>query len=385
MTRRLPNWVAAVAFVALTSACQVAEATVPTPDTRGTALVRSSWTPVPVVAVVDTLVPTTRPTQTFAPPMPVPTASPTLVPSPTDLPITVVPTNTRRPTSTLIPTTARVVVDTAIPGPFGGDTATWTPPPPGPQFKDHYVFRRPIGEGYVNYWARNYSYGSTDSGNRPVHHGIDIPNETGTPVLAAAEGVVFYADRDNATTFGPQPDFYGNVIVLEHPLHDADGQTIYTLYGHLSKIEVQKGQRVNAGQEIGLVGSSGVALGAHIHFEVRSGNPTDYGASRNPELWIMPYFDYGVLAGRIMDLDGNLLAGVQVEVQSPEIYRFGYSYADNSVNGDLVLGENFAIPDLPSGYYYVFVKKPDSGLRFKTLTYIRPNRTNWIDIHVSMQ
>ncbi len=383
MTHRLLNLFTALTFAALTAACQVAQATAPTPDTPRTAKARASWTAVPVVAVVDSPTPTTQPTETSAPATPVPAVSPTLVPSPTLPPATTAPTNTPRPTTTLVPNGARVTVHTAIPGPFGGDTATWTPLPPGPQFTDHFVFRRPIGDEHINYWARNYSYGSTDIGKRAVHHGVDIPNVTGTPVLAAADGVVFYADSDRATIFGPQPNFYGNVIVLEHAFRDADGQTIYTLYGHLSKIEVVKGQRVKAGQEIGLVGATGVALGSHVHFEVRSGNPTDYGATRNPELWIKPYQGYGVLVGRVMDLNGNLVQGVQVEVQSPEIYRLAYSYTDNSVNGDLALGENFAIPDLPPGYYYVFVKRSDGGLRFKTLTYIRPGRSNWIDIHVT--
>ncbi len=384
MTHRYTTLLAVAAFAALTTACQVAEANLPTPDTSGTALARSSWTPVPVVAMVNSPGPTVvPPTETPAPTVLAPTASPTLVPSPTALPPTVVPTNTRRPTMTLPPTTAHVTINTAIPGPFGGDTATWTPPAPGPRLKDHYVFYRPAGEDHVNYWARNYSYGSTDGGTRPVHHGVDIPNETGTPVLAAGDGVVFFADSDKTTIFGPQPDFYGNVIVLQHALQDADGQTIYTLYGHLSKIEVNQGQKVKSGQEIGLVGSTGVAIGAHVHFEVRSAKPYDYNATRNPELWIMPYLGYGVLAGRVMDLNGNLLSGVEVEIQSPEIYRFGYSYGDETVNGDLVFGENFAIPDLPSGYYYVFVKTQDNTLRFKTLVYIRPGRTNWIDIHIS--
>jgi murein DD-endopeptidase MepM/ murein hydrolase activator NlpD len=384
MTHRFSLLITVALCAALTAACQTTQTNNPTPDKSGTVGVRSTWTPVPVVAMIDSPIPTVAPpTVTPLPATLTPAASPTLVPSPTLPPPTAVLTNTRRPTMTLSPTTANLTINTAIPGPFGGDTATWTPPAPGPRLKDHYVFYRPVGEDHVNYWARNYSYGSTDGGTRPVHHGVDIPNETGTPVLAGGDGIVFYADDDKTTTFGPQPDFYGNVIVLQHTLVDADGQIIYTLYGHLSKIEVSKAQKVRAGQEIGLVGSTGVALGAHIHFEVRSGNPYDYNATRNPELWIMSYQGYGVLAGRITDLNGHPLGGVQVEIQSPETYRFGYSYADNSVNGDLVFGENFAIPDLPSGYYYVFVKSQDGALRFKTLTYIRPGRTNWIEIHVS--
>jgi murein DD-endopeptidase MepM/ murein hydrolase activator NlpD len=394
MTLRLLNRAAIfLAALLLLAACQSVGALAPTltPDGVSTARARASWTPIPVVAIENSPIPTQTasvptalpPAATFAATATATTKA-TLVPSPTALPITAVPTNTARPTFTLAPTTARTTISTLVPGPFGGSSATWTPPASGRKFKDHYVFRRPIGDSYTNYWARNYSYGSTDGGTRPTHHGVDIPNETGTPVLAAGDGIIYYAGPDKEILFGPQPNFYGNVIVIEHPLRDADGQTIYTLYGHLSKIEVANGQLVKAGQEIGLVGAEGVAIGSHLHFEVRSGKPNDYNSTRNPELWIMPYQGYGVLAGRVLDLNGIPITGIEVEVQSPDVYRFAYSYADNTVNGDLAMGENFAVPDLPPGYYTVFVKLPSGGLKFRTLFYIYPGRTNWIDINIDL-
>src|SRR5436190_9858536 len=122
MTRRRTLALLAAAF---TAACQVAQATIPTPDTSATSLARSSWTAVPVVAGVNSPVPTwtLTPTPTL---LPTPTAtvtvtaSATLVPSPTSPPPTAVPTNTRRPTITRAPTIARTTISTAIPGPFGG-------------------------------------------------------------------------------------------------------------------------------------------------------------------------------------------------------------------------------------------------------------------------
>lgn len=321
-------------------------------------------------------------------------ATPTLVPSPEPptatlpvTPATPIPTNTRRPTVTPTPTLpstpARTRISTNVPGPFGGDLVTWTPPAPGPRFPDHYLMGRPISSAFVNYWARNYSYGSSDNGNRPVHHGIDIPNETGTPVIAAADGIVYFVGSDQTILFGPQPDFYGTLVVIEHTFRDSRGLTIYSLYGHLYKVEVRRGQPVKEGQVIGQVGSSGVALGAHLHFEVRAGDPQDYNATRNPELWIIPFQGYGVLAGRVLDLNGKPLGGLRVEAQAPATYRFGYSYVDNTVHSDPAFGENFVIPDLPSGYYNVLVKWPEGGLRFKTMVYIRAGRTNWIDIHIN--
>ncbi len=355
-----------------------------------TPTVAASTTPIRV-AIADTA--------TLLPPSPLPpTDTPTATPTATvtDLPVaavamedtsspaTPIPTNTRHPTVTLTPTPSPAVttINTNVPGPLGGDTVTWTPMPTQRVVYDHFVFQRPIGQNDVNYWARNYSYGSTDGGSRPVHHGVDFQNPSGTPILAASDGTVYYAGNDIDTVFGPQPDFYGNVIVIQHPLKDVKGDIIYTLYGHMSKVDVLKGQKVKAGQEIGLVGSAGIAIGAHLHFEVRAGKPTDYNAVLNPEVWVMPYLDYGVLTGRVMDLTGKPLPGMTVEVQSAQVYRAGYSYADDSVGGDPVFDENFAIPDLPSGYYTVFVKQSGT-LLFRTLTYIRAGHSTWINININ--
>ena len=254
--------------------------------------------------------------------------------------------------------------------------------PPRRVLNEHFVFARPISSDNVNYWARNYSFGSTDGGQRPIHHGLDFENPTGTPVLAAGSGKVFYAGNDIDLIFGPQPNFYGNVIVIEHNLRDANGRTIYTLYGHLSKIDVNKGDSVRTGDQIGEVGSAGIAIGAHLHLEVRAGTPTDYNAVLNPELWVAPFNNNGLLAGRVMDLNGHFVPGVTVEIQSQENYQYAYSYADNSVNPDPSMGENFVIPDVPTGYYTVFVKLSDT-LVFRTLAYIHPGHVNWLDININ--
>ncbi len=55
-----------------------------------------------------------------------------------------------------------------------------------------------------------------------------------------------------------------------------EGHILYTLYGHLESVSVTAGQPVNAGDVVGIVGSSGVALGSHLHFEVRQDDPHSY-------------------------------------------------------------------------------------------------------------
>lgn len=86
---------------------------------------------------------------------------------------------------------------------------------------------------------------------RAPHLGLDIAAPTGTPVAAAAGGIVRLA----------QPDFYftGGSIVLDH------GHTVMTFYIHLSRLLVRDGQEVGQGESIGLVGATGRVTGPHLH------------------------------------------------------------------------------------------------------------------------
>ncbi len=86
-----------------------------------------------------------------------------------------------------------------------------------------------------------------------VHEGVDIAVPAGTPIRAAAEGTVVFAGRQRG---------YGNTVILEH----ADGRR--TRYAHASRLNVQAGERVDRGETIGAVGSTGRSTGPHLHFEV---------------------------------------------------------------------------------------------------------------------
>jgi murein DD-endopeptidase MepM/ murein hydrolase activator NlpD len=251
------------------------------------------------------------------------------------------------------------------------------------QYQEHFIFGRPFSDDLMTTWARNYSYGSTSAGALRVHHGVDISNPPGTPVLAAADGVVFYAGADVPLVFGPQPNFYGNVVVIQHPYLDASGQAIYSLYGHLARVDVVAGQAIMAGQGLGIIGATGVAAGTHLHFEVRIGDPTSYLATRNPELWIRPYPFRGVIAGRALDAAGNPLVGVRVEAQSSAGYQFAFTYGNTEVNGDTQLNENFVIPDLPEGDYKVFIRQPELNLVAQGRASVRPGRTSWVELRAN--
>ncbi len=86
------------------------------------------------------------------------------------------------------------------------------------------------------------------------HPGLDIDGEQGDTVLAPGGGLVIKAGRQGG---------YGNMIEIDH------GNGIITRYGHLSRIDVQIGDRVTRGQELGAVGTTGRSTGPHLHFEVR--------------------------------------------------------------------------------------------------------------------
>ena len=90
------------------------------------------------------------------------------------------------------------------------------------------------------------------------HGGMDFTAKPGTPIYATGDGKVTFADY---ATNG-----YGMHVIIDH------GFDYETLYAHLSKIEVRKGQKVKRGDVIGLVGNSGLSSGPHLHYEVRKGD-----------------------------------------------------------------------------------------------------------------
>ncbi|MEV8359763.1 M23 family metallopeptidase [Microbacterium sp. NPDC076895] len=107
---------------------------------------------------------------------------------------------------------------------------------------------------------------------RPNHNGLDMLNSGGTPIFAAADGVV-RAAQDGLGG-------YGNAVVIDSVI---GGQVVTTLYAHMmwGSRTVEAGQTVSAGQMIGLMGQTGSATTTHLHFEVRVG-----GALVDPMAWL---------------------------------------------------------------------------------------------------
>jgi murein DD-endopeptidase MepM/ murein hydrolase activator NlpD len=158
-----------------------------------------------------------------------------------------------------------------------------------------FAFQRPFSSTFNTAAESSYLYGTTQFGAIPPHHGVEILNPTGTPVLAVEDGTIVVAVNDAHRVFGLWESFYGNFVVIEHHLSGID-VPIYTLYGHLSIISVE-------------IGATGGAIGSHLHFKVRE-EANLYDNTRNPALWLSPRMDengqqLGALAGKFYNLHGN--------------------------------------------------------------------------------
>jgi murein DD-endopeptidase MepM/ murein hydrolase activator NlpD len=249
---------------------------------------------------------------------------------------------------------------------------------------EHFWLERPIPAGHVNYPDRTYPYGSTAQGQREPHHGVEFFNPSGTPVIAAATGTVVVAGDDLETAYGPARYFYGNLVVVQLDQPD-NGQPVFTLYGHLQNVAVSPGQRVSTGEVLGYVGYTGVALGPHLHFEVRVGQ-NDYASTRNPELWLKPLWpDWGAIAGRVTDTEGKLVEGFPVVIRPESAnaraqYITTYAHDEYQLKGDDILQENFAIGDMPAGTYTVSVNTTTVYRQTVTVT---PGRLTWMTFVVN--
>jgi murein DD-endopeptidase MepM/ murein hydrolase activator NlpD/sugar lactone lactonase YvrE len=230
-----------------------------------------------------------------------------------------------------------------------------------PEEPRHQWFRRPIDGGEGNpYIDATYRYGSTMAGNLQQHQGVEFNNPAGTPVHAVGDGVVVFAGKAEQGA---------NTVAI---LHDRrlNGQYVFSTYFHNTELLVRAGQRVSEGDVISRVGNTGRAGNDHLHLEIHVAPTADSAAivnaaerfpayTRNPQLWIAPIPGTGIVAGRVVDSNGELVQGAQVHglVQAyPEETPFSYAetYRDRA-HGDPAYNENFAVGDIPPGDYVLGV------------------------------
>lgn len=327
------------------------------PDETPTAVMPTH--PLPTVAVTAT---------------PRPTALPAIAPPATPTPIaTATATATARPTATSTPpempdsTPTPDAVDRTCRQPYAIDyqryylaADPWPTPTPTPE--THFWLSKPLPPGSGRLLVNDlFPYGADYNGRLAMHTGVDVSEELGTPVLAAAEGVVVVAGSDENVLYGWQCNWYGHLVVIEHDFR-WHGQPVYTLYGHVLNLKVAPGQRVQRGQPIAEVGVGGAATVRHLHLEVRVGT-NEYTATRNPMLWVAPGVEQGVIAGRLVDPDGRPWQGVAIhalrQTENGLEDKVTWSYLgdpNNLAQPDEDLAENFVFSDMAPGTYQLYLE-----------------------------
>lgn len=111
-----------------------------------------------------------------------------------------------------------------------------------------------VGNLTSKFGSRSNPFGVSSTENHP---GIDISNSIGTPIKAAADGIVTYSNWESG---------YGYVVIINH------GNGYESFYGHNSILKVTEGTQVKRGDVISLMGSTGRSTGPHCHFEIRLNN-----------------------------------------------------------------------------------------------------------------
>lgn len=148
-----------------------------------------------------------------------------------------------------------------------------------------------------------------------AHRGVDVRSECGTPVVATAKGTVMFAD------WAPGA---GNNVKLRH-----DARTM-SRYAHLSRIDVSAGEKVVAGQQIGLSGATGRSTGPHLHFEIWRN-----GRTMNPLA-----FRYQHLPSRVFAHPPGLDCGPTTEAPLPDLFsKYGAQddlFSSGAGGGDYV-------------------------------------------------
>jgi len=273
----------------------------------------------------------------------------------------------------------------------GGDPAR-------PEPLRHTWVRRPIDRTDQPHIDQTYRFGSTMGGNFQPHQGVEFNNPDGTPVHAIGDGVVVLAGEAEAgaRTVAIRHDRRLDVAQPEdtgsepRTTHHAP-RFVYSVYYHNSKLLVQAGDRVRAGDVIALVGNTGRATNDHVHLEVHA-LPADSAAlvvdpavryppyNVNPELWIEPLPGTGVVAGQVWDSGGNPVPQARIYgIVKPEPRETPFSFIETygpRNHRDPVYQEHFAIGDVPPGEYVLGVEI--DGRRVYRRVQVAPGKVTWV-------
>ncbi len=272
------------------------------------------------------------------------------------------------------------VLKFTFPTPGSKAISLWRPPlsqaPLAINPMDHFYFVRPIAVDKPNWPLADYRYGGIFPGTDIVHTGIDIPSPRGTTVRAAGPGKVIHAGYGLYNSKNPDADPYGLAVSIQHDF-GYKGWHLYTIYAHMDRVDVIQGQRVESGTPLGIVGTTGRTTGPHLHFEVRVETNSFY-TTRNPELWLVPPENWGVLVGQFRNTNGSFLTRYTIHVQSIEKGQKWEvaTYGEAIVIRDEYFQENMVLSDLPAGDYKVWLDYMDEDM--STTVTIHPGTTTYL-------
>ena len=242
---------------------------------------------------------------------------------------------------------------------------------------DHFLFSRPVAADEVNWPLADYRYGYFFPDTDIVHTGIDIDARRGTPVIAAAPGKVIWTGYGLYYGSYNEDDPYGLAVTILHDFGWNNNQ-LMTVYAHMDRIDVEVGQEVETGTQLGLLGNTGLTTGPHLHFEVRLASNSFF-RTRNPELWLAPPQGWGVLVGQLRETNYTFMSYQEVyvkKVNSDQLWMVR-TYGPSSVNRDEYYQENLVLSDLPAGDYIIYFThlgknyKKDITIYPGTISYFR--------------
>ena len=247
-------------------------------------------------------------------------------------------------------------------------------------------FARPIAAEDNDRPDQTYRWGATMGGNFQPHQGIEFNNPDGTPVHAIGDGTVIYSGRaeGGALTVGIRHDTMLTVAGKRY--------FVFSVYYHNSAIVAQLGDRVKRGDLISRVGNTGRATNDHMHLEVHAA-PTDSVKpvidslnryplyATNPELWITPLPETGVIAGTVVDSAGHPIPqarvyGIEKPLPRETPFAFVETYGPRNRPHPLY-GEHFAISDVPAGVHHLFVVI--DGKRVARDVTVRAGALTWVE------
>ena len=351
-------------LIVVGSSCQQTSPTEPSTADDAVAFAADATEPLPTLVPSSTSIPS--PTSTWTPSA-TPTVPPTLTPPPTQTSTatatpTLTPTPTETPTATAVPINRQCPDPAPLRPPYTRNFLAPTPwPTPVGDPIAHFDFIKPVPGGGRTIINKTFPYGSDGDGRYLLHNGIDIAGDLGLPVLAVADGTVVVSQADDRELWGWRCDWYGHLVVLQLD-QTWQGQPIFVLYGHVLGLAAEVGQHVEQGEPIAEVGVGGAAIVPHLHLEVRVGT-NEFSSTRNPMLWIHPGETRGVVAGRLIDPQGQPWQGVVVTLVDSDgdeaqfINTFSYQGDPQQlINPDELLAENFVFADVMPGEYTLYVK-----------------------------